>query len=75
MEDADSKRELAERIRNALIEHAKAAHEDAGVRGLCCEGAWEAVVSALGAYDLDTLLGGSPRTPSGSMGDGGAGAA
>jgi hypothetical protein len=56
-------RELAERIRSALIEHAAATHEDAGVRGLCCEGAWEAVISSLRALDLSALL---DETPSGS---------
>jgi hypothetical protein len=53
---ADPRRELAERIRRALIERAQAAHEDAGIRGLCCEGAWEAVVSALRTHDLDDVL-------------------
>jgi hypothetical protein len=48
---------LAERIRGALLEHALAVHEDAGVRGLCSEGRWDAVVSALRAFDLDALLG------------------
>jgi hypothetical protein len=56
MAHADAQRELAERIRRALIERALAAHEDAGVRGLCCEGAWEAVISALRAEDLAALL-------------------
>jgi hypothetical protein len=53
---ADSRRELVERVRRALIERAQAAHEDAGIRGLCCEGAWEAVVSALRSEDLEALL-------------------
>ncbi|MET0412695.1 MAG: acetyltransferase [Polyangiaceae bacterium] len=57
MAPADTRRELAERVRRALIERAQAAHEDAGIRGLCCEGAWEAVVSALRAHDLDDVLG------------------
>jgi hypothetical protein len=57
MAPADSRRELCERVRRALIERAQAAHEDAGIRGLCCEGAWEAVVSALTTHDLDDLSG------------------
>ena len=44
--------QLAERVRSALIEHALAAHADAGVRGLCAQGAWEAAVGALRSLDL-----------------------
>jgi hypothetical protein len=60
---ADPRRALAERVRRALIERAQAAHEDAGIRGLCCEGAWEAVVSALRTYDLDDVLGDATPPP------------
>jgi hypothetical protein len=51
-----SEQQLAERIRQALISAALAAHEDAGIRGLCCEGQWEATVNALRALDLALLL-------------------
>ncbi len=64
MADVERRRELAERVRRALIEHAQAAHEDAGIRGLCCEGAFEAVVSALRAYDLEALLATVEQHPS-----------
>jgi hypothetical protein len=47
--------QLAERVRAALIEHALAAYADAGVRGLCAQGAWEAAVGALRSLDLDPL--------------------
>ena len=47
--------QLAERVRAALIEHALAAHADAGVRGLCAQGAWEAAVGALRSLDLRPL--------------------
>ena len=47
---------LAERLRQALIEAALAAHEDAGIRGLCCEGAWEAVVTTLRGLDLAPIV-------------------
>jgi hypothetical protein len=50
---------LAERVRNALIECALAAYADAGVRGLCAEGAWEAAVSALRQLDLAPVYAGS----------------
>lgn len=31
---------------------AQAAYEDAALRGLCCEGAWEVAVSAMRLLDL-----------------------
>jgi hypothetical protein len=51
-----SERELAERIRQALISAALAAHDDAGIRGLCCEGAWEAAVNAMRGVDLALIV-------------------
>lgn len=42
----------AERIRAALVQAALEAFEDAGVRGLCCEGAFEAAVAAMRTLDL-----------------------
>jgi len=44
--------ELAERVRAAMVEAAVAAYQDASVRGLCAEGAFEAAVSAMRACDL-----------------------
>jgi hypothetical protein len=52
--DADSK-QLAERVRAALLERALAAHEDARLQGLCMEGAWEAAISAMRALDVAAL--------------------
>jgi hypothetical protein len=49
-------RNLAERIRSALIEAALAAYEDAGVRGLCAEGAWEVAVSTMRSLDLSGIM-------------------
>jgi hypothetical protein len=46
---------LAERVRSALIECALATYTDAGVRGLCAEGAWEAAVTALRRLDLEPV--------------------
>ena len=57
----DDQPALAERIRAALVEQALAAFEDAGVRGLCCEGAWEAAVWAMRQADLTPLLSSVPR--------------
>ena len=49
-------RELAERVRNALIECALTTFTDAGVRGLCCEGAWEAALAAMRKLDLEAAV-------------------
>ncbi|HEY8494540.1 MAG TPA: acetyltransferase [Myxococcota bacterium] len=48
--------ELAERVRAACIRAAIDAYEDAAIRGLCPEGAWEAAVSAMRALDLAALV-------------------
>jgi hypothetical protein len=39
-------------VRAALVDAAVAAYEDAGVRGLCGEGAFEVAVSAMQKLDL-----------------------
>lgn len=51
--------ELAERMRAAMVEAAVAAYQDASVRGLCAEGAFEAAISAMRACDL-RQVGGRP---------------
>ena len=48
--------ELAEAIRSACIEAASHAYEDAGMRGLCREGAWEAAIGAIQSIDLAKLI-------------------
>jgi hypothetical protein len=58
-----NERDLAERVRAALIECALDAYADAGVRGLCAEGRWEATVAALRKLDLGSAL--SPGSVSG----------
>ena len=47
---------FARHIRDACIDAALQAYEDAGVQGLCAEGRWEAAVSALRTIDLRPLL-------------------
>lgn len=47
---------LAERVRAALVQSALDAYEDAALRGLCCEGAWEAAVSAMRRQNLSAVL-------------------
>jgi hypothetical protein len=53
---SDDRLGLVEAIRSALVERAIAAFEDAAVQGLCCEGAWEAAVSAMRQIDLGPLV-------------------
>lgn len=48
--------EAAEKVRRACIDAAVRAYEDAGLRGLCPEGRWEAAVGAMRALDVRALL-------------------
>ncbi len=48
-------RHLIERVRHACIEAALAGYEDASIRGLCQEGAWEAAVSGIRRTDLSNI--------------------
>lgn len=48
--------DFAKRIRDACLEVALQAYEDAGIQGLCAEGRWEAAVSALRTVDIARLL-------------------
>jgi glutamate formiminotransferase/formiminotetrahydrofolate cyclodeaminase len=45
----------ADAVRRAVIEAALAAHEDAGLSGLCAEGRWDAAVDAMRSLDLAQL--------------------
>jgi hypothetical protein len=53
----DAQRRLAEAVRSECIRAAIEAHEDAGVRGLCQEGRWEAAIDAIRSLEIDRLLG------------------
>jgi len=55
-------REVAEQVRAALVEAALGAYEDASVRGLCAEGAWEVAVGAMRSLDLSHIVAGGRRT-------------
>jgi hypothetical protein len=46
----------AERVRAACLDAAMLAYEDAGIRGLCAEGRWEAAVAAIRQLDLSGVL-------------------
>ena len=48
--------QLAEAVRTACLQAAIAAYDDAGLRGLCEEGRWEAAVGALQSIDLHKLI-------------------
>jgi hypothetical protein len=47
---------LAETVRAACLEAAQLAYEDAGIRGLCLEGRWEAALAAIRHLDLSGVL-------------------
>jgi hypothetical protein len=48
--------DAAEAVRRACIEAAEHAYEDAGVRGLCQAGRWEAAIGAMRALDLSAVI-------------------
>ncbi len=47
---------FADAVRNACLEAALAAYEDAGIQGLCAEGRWERAVDAVRSLDLVPLV-------------------
>jgi hypothetical protein len=49
--------DVIERVRTALLQEATQAYEDACIRGLCSEGAWEVAISAMRRLDLAPLVG------------------
>ncbi|HEX6106488.1 MAG TPA: hypothetical protein VFZ26_12960 [Gemmatimonadales bacterium] len=62
--DPDPRR-VAEQVRAALVRAALAAYEDAAVRGLCCEGAWEVAVGAMRELDLTGVVSKAAAHPDG----------
>jgi hypothetical protein len=56
MQDIGDHPDIAQTVRRACIEAALAGYEEAGIAGLCHEGAWEAAVDAMRALDLDALI-------------------
>ena len=53
---------LAQRVRAACLDAALAAYEDAGIRGLCADGRWEAALAAIRHVDLSGVF--EPRADS-----------
>jgi hypothetical protein len=47
---------LAEAVRDACVQAALLAYEDAGIQGLCAEGRWECAVGAIHGIDLEAIF-------------------
>ena len=47
---------IAEAVRRACIDAALEAYEDAQVRGLCREGAWEVAIEAIRSLDIAAVI-------------------
>lgn len=52
--------DVADHVRQVLLRALLAAWDDAGIRGLCAEGRFEAAVGALRMLDARALLAGLP---------------
>lgn len=48
---------LAEAVREACLNVARQAYENAGISGLCEEGRWECAVDAIRSLDLGPVIG------------------
>ena len=53
---ADTSSVVAETVRAACLDVARLAYEDAGIRGLCADGRWEAALTAIRQLDLSGVL-------------------
>lgn len=56
MNDEEARRKLAEQVRAACIQAALEGYEQAGIAGLCHEGAFEVAVDAIRQLDIEVLL-------------------
>lgn len=61
---AEDDHRLAETLRAACLAAAREAYDDAGLRGLCAEGRWEAAIGAIHTCDLAAVVR-AWRTPHG----------
>ena len=57
----DNARQTAEAVRNACLQAALDAYEEAGFNGLCADGRWECAIEALRRLDLGPALAGWAR--------------
>lgn len=53
---SEEQRQLAEAVRAACVQAALAGYEDAGISGLCHEGAWEMAIDAMRALDVEKII-------------------
>ncbi len=56
MGEQNLKRRLAEVVREACLNAARQAYENAGISGLCEEGRWECAVAAIRSLDLQAVI-------------------
>ena len=61
MSERDIKRRIAEAVRQACLNAARAGYENAGISGLCEEGRWECAVDAIRALDLEAVIAALPK--------------
>lgn len=52
----DDQKRLAQKVREACLEAALRAYEEAGISGLCYEGRWEIAIDAMRNLDLAVLI-------------------
>ncbi len=52
----DDQKRLAQAVREACVETALRAYEEAGISGLCHEGRWEIAIDAMRNLDLAALI-------------------
>lgn len=52
----DERERIAEAVKQACIDSALRAYEEAGISGLCAEGRWELAVDTMRNLDMKTLL-------------------
>lgn len=55
-DERQSRKEIAEAVRRACLRTALEHYDDALMRGLCREGAWDCAVDAMKSLDLDAVL-------------------
>jgi pentatricopeptide repeat protein len=60
---ADTSSVVAETVRAACLNVARLAYEDAGIRGLCADGRWEAALTAIRQLDLSGIVDLGARLP------------
>lgn len=53
----NDRHDLAREVREACIQTALSAYEDASISGLCGEGAFEAAISAIRMLDVEAIAG------------------